>query len=107
MFQSVNRSVDGFEFFQVSGGGLFYYEALYRHGFFHPFALEVEIVVVEFMPIVSIGPWHFTLHSARRAKAVTQVDLSEGFEPRSEPEEFEPRTQPLSAGKNYLGLMRM
>ncbi len=48
MFQSVTRSVDGFEFFQVSGG-LFFYKALYRHGFFHPFALEVEIVVVEFM----------------------------------------------------------
>ena len=29
---------------------MFYYEALYHHGFFHPFALEVEIVVVEFMP---------------------------------------------------------
>ena len=62
MFQSVNRSVDGFEFFQVSGGGLFYYEALYRHGFFHPFALEVEIVVVEFMPhskhwVLGISPY--------------------------------------------------
>ncbi len=28
---------------------MFYYEALYRIGFFHPFALEFEIVV-EFMP---------------------------------------------------------
>ena len=49
MIQLVNWSVDGFEFFQVPGD-LFYYEALYRHGFFHPFALEVEIVAVEFMP---------------------------------------------------------
>jgi len=79
---------------------MFYCEALYRHGFFHPFALEFEIVVVEFMPhSKQLGPWHFILHSARLAKAVTQVDLSEGFEPRSEPEEFEPRTQPTQMGK--------
>ena len=79
---------------------MFYYEALYRLGFFHPFALEFEIVVVEFMPHSKhLGPWHFTLHSARWAKAVTQVDLSEGFEPRSEPEEFEPRTQPTQMGQ--------
>ena len=49
MFQPVSRSVDGFEFFQVPGG-LFFYDALYRYGFFHPIALEAEIVVVEFMP---------------------------------------------------------
>ncbi len=28
---------------------MFHYDALYRHGFFHPFGLRVEILVVEFM----------------------------------------------------------